>query len=616
MAGNHTIVAVISTMPRPSWNAYLTQLQTVPSKVWEYDTPAAKAFYVACEEGHNALVLRLLHEEPSRLRDLRDLKDGSEKGLISAIAHHQESTVRLLLRYIHAVPSLSYQQNKVRGSVIYSALHQAAGCGEEQIVKLLLWKGKALPFPPGAFIRVIRNAACNGHQNVVAILSRRLFWHKGRKLSRPLIDAAENGHEATVRFLLDRGADVPRDPSLPGAIHLAARHGHEAIFKLLLSKGAEDSYVPDANIYWSKVHLPHYSYRGVRTYKNWCCLHFAICGKHYNLVKFLLEQGIMPRHQNRLRATALPLAALGGSTDIVKLLLEKRFDVSAKLLHETALELAAASGYTRVMTLLLDAGALVNSDALTAAIRGGSVPAVSLLIRRGANIEAKNNGRGTALHIAVNHHPNVVHCLLQSNARTDVLDEDGLTPLGIAIRQNQVECVYLLLEYGAAIEWKDDIKRPNSPGTNALHYAVALGRPQLVPQLLQYGINIEFVQTEGYYEGQRLLHIAARNGDKATVELLLTSGADKSARDAQEWTALHHAANGGFGDVVSVLLSWGLDADAKDSKGQTPLHLAPYRNYSNAYDVLVGHGANPAAKDHAGKSVSDCQQESFLSRQP
>jgi hypothetical protein len=57
----------------------------------------------------------------------------------------------------------------------------------------------------------------------------------------PLSWAAENGHEAAVKLLLDKGAELETKDTKYGQTPLswAAENGHEAVVKLLLDKGAE-----------------------------------------------------------------------------------------------------------------------------------------------------------------------------------------------------------------------------------------------------------------------------------------------------------------------------------------------------------------------------------------
>jgi ankyrin repeat protein len=569
--------------------------------VWKIGAVPENALHIACEEGYDALVLKLLHEDPG----LQTL-EGLEKCLIAAISYRQQSVVQVLLKLLptepyalFSLPRLRRILYKTKTDVVETVLEYAAGNNCLWVIPSLLKHGARPSSPRG--ISALHKAAWGGHEEVVTMLSKRILWRRGRKLSGILLCAIKRGHEGTVRILVDRGAGMPHDPSSPGAKHLAAKEGHERIFRLLLSKDSEDYYA-DPRISLDTHRSP------ARTDLRWCCLHFAIYGRHYNIAKFLLETDTMPRYHIQHRATALPLAAKRGCSDIVKLLLETGFDVSAPLLGKSALELAATSGYTRVMTLLLDAGATVGLNDLPNAVSSGSVSAVSLLLDSGANIQTEDSLGYTPLHLAVlDHHPKVVHLLLQSGAKKEAINCYATTPLLLAIQEKQVECVSLLLEYGADTEsqprpWtRNQMCGTHSTRTqSALSCAITSNWPRLIPRLLQYGANIE---AEGYM-GQRPLHKAAGEGNVAALETLLASGARKHARDEWQRTALHYAAEKGACDAISTLLRWGFDIHAKDKNGQTPLHVAPY---SKAYGLLVSHGAHTGDKDHSGMSAADSQ---------
>lgn len=56
----------------------------------------------------------------------------------------------------------------------------------------------------------------------------------------PLIRAAHNGHLMTVKFLVEKGADVNAvDMGDNSALHWAAMRGHVEIVKYLLDQGAD-----------------------------------------------------------------------------------------------------------------------------------------------------------------------------------------------------------------------------------------------------------------------------------------------------------------------------------------------------------------------------------------
>jgi ankyrin repeat protein len=56
----------------------------------------------------------------------------------------------------------------------------------------------------------------------------------------PLCRAAQKGHEAVVKLLLEKGADVESKNGVSQTpLILAALYGREAVVKLLLKKGAD-----------------------------------------------------------------------------------------------------------------------------------------------------------------------------------------------------------------------------------------------------------------------------------------------------------------------------------------------------------------------------------------
>jgi ankyrin repeat protein len=86
-------------------------------------------------------------------------------------------------------------------------------------------------------------AAENGHAAVVKLLLEKDAKPKTKgKYSdqTPLLWAAENGHEVAVKLLLEKGAELEtKDNSGRTPLSYAAEKGHKVVVKLLLEKGAK-----------------------------------------------------------------------------------------------------------------------------------------------------------------------------------------------------------------------------------------------------------------------------------------------------------------------------------------------------------------------------------------
>jgi len=80
------------------------------------------------------------------------------------------------------------------------------------------------------------------------------------------------------------------------------------------------------------------------------------------------------------------------------------------------------------------------------------------------------------------------------------------------------------------------------------------------------------INPENYMDsdGDHLIHIAARQGDLQTVEVLIRAGQDINQIGDMGYTPLHCAYMSGNVEVIEFLLANGANKEVKNEFGQTP----------------------------------------------
>jgi hypothetical protein len=90
---------------------------------------------------------------------------------------------------------------------------------------------------------------------------------------------------------------------------------------------------------------------------------------------------------------------------------------------------------------------------------------------------------------------------------------------------------------------------------------------------------------------------------------LLASGADVTAVDRLQKTAMTYAAGQGRTDIVLLLLRAGVDANALLAHNLTALMWAAGYGKTETVQALLAAGARPELKDDRGKTALDIARE-------
>ncbi|OGM46404.1 hypothetical protein ABOM_004744 [Aspergillus bombycis] len=150
--------------------------------------------------------------------------------------------------------------------------------------------------------------------------------------------AAENGHEAVVKLLLERGTDIGEHGFNWTLLEHAAKNGHEGVVKLLLQKGInlDSRFYANGNLYTLLSYAARIGNvaavqllleRGADPNSKSCSsdrtpLLVAVWVRHESVVKLLLKNGAYIQSKSYDGQTSLSLAAERGDTAMVKALLK------------------------------------------------------------------------------------------------------------------------------------------------------------------------------------------------------------------------------------------------------------------------------------------------------
>ena len=424
--------------------------------------------------------------------------------------------------------------------------------------------------------------------------------------------AASAGQLDAVGLLLEAEADVTfADKYQKTALHYAARNGHKATTALLLEKGAPINAKDEKN----KTPLDYavtkkrtevielLRAKGGKAAKELAAAENIFAAAEVGDLEAIrkhLEGGVDVDAVNKQGYTALHMAVRRGQKDAVALLLEKDANVNAERKGKTPLEFAGKN--EEIAALLREKGGKTSKEIKAAgsifeAAQNGLVDAVKTHLAAGVDVNGKNKGGYTALHLAAKKgHLEVAKVLVEAKADVAATSKSGKTALHyVAYYNGNLDLANLLLAAEAPVNTMD--KNRKSP----LDYAKSRKNDALVELLLAKG-----ARTGKELRAETDIHYAAANGYADAVKRFIENGGDVNGGDKGGYTALQYAAYNGYIEVVRVLVENDVDVNALANKRKkSALHYAAQKGRKEIALLLLDKGADINALDKADRTALD-----------
>lgn len=447
----------------------------------------------------------------------------------------------------------------------------------------------------------------SSNNNSAIEIIRKDTGNEGNIPEGSVFQAVINGDKEKVKIMLKEKPELVnrKNPSDYGRtpLHYAVIFDRDGLTDLLISAGA------DVNLQDNEFQRPPLSYAAISgnceiakkllaagakadldAFNGWTPLHEAAMEGRAEMIRLLLSSGANIAIDDETGKTPLHYAAMYGRQAAVKVLLEKGADIGARDNEKkTPLHLGVLYGDKDTVGMLLENDADFNakdSEKHTAAFyakENGKDDIYDMLLRAGAKAEnvpadpqktALNPGKGSTKTeqakrdfkaVIISGDKNATEHLFSQKKNINKKDDEGLSPLHIAVMHGNIEAAEMLINKGAIIN------APDNYGRTPLHYAAIYIKPDMADLLLRNGADTNIRDKEGKsalcmgYSGSR------DNGD--IIKALVKSGCRISGKDNNGWTPLHWAAFYGKEEAVKLLLVLGADPLSKNSSGQTPLDM-------------------------------------------
>ena len=468
--------------------------------------------------------------------------------------------------------------------------------------------------------------------------------------STPMILAAFMGDADIVTLLLNNKANIRARAAVDGAmaIHLAAANGRNDVIKILLARDPELVNVVDNRdntpLHWAAMKdkkdtiqllMENGADIEAKDADGWTPLHYAAAFSSVDTVQTLVDLGANKESKAKDGSNPMDYARrddvknyLAGNDNI------KREDTEKENLEEETVladnnnadsnnednnEQASAEKELEEKTEedVPDKSVLEGGDTyakkqesqtnntelnvkqleLLVAVKNNDIIALNNLIKEGIDPNFADENGYSPLHLAIiNNSLDSVETLLSYKdidkevklpyeATMDNWYLGGATPLIVASYIGNADIVYTLINAGCNIKARDDVD-----GAMPIHVAAANGNDDAVILLLEKDKTL--VNELDNNGGDTPLHWAAMKNKPSTIEVLFKYNADSKIKNSDGNTALHYAAMYASSDVIENIISADKSSvNIANNEGVYPIHYAALEDNVDALVVLVQQGS-------------------------
>lgn len=422
----------------------------------------------------------------------------------------------------------------------------------------------------------------------------------------PLTAATMSSDTESVRLLLQADADPNQIGSNATPLGTAVMMGvPPEIIRLLLDHGADPFLKSNTSNSKSTFDI-------VRSHNS------------ANALRQIIEEIDLADLSPSKQATVLTQAARYPTC--LKLALDAGLDVNlADKMKQTALHIAAKQIDPEPLRLLLQAGADVTAKdfagftPLHNAAEYAQHKNVALILETETDLEAITNNGATPLMAACSaaRNPEAAAKLIAAGANLEARDSTyGRSPLIIAASVGGVAIVRQLINAGADVHaTANDLTTLSASAlagslTKRLKPRPGFGTPDLGTEqdfleitrlLISKGTDVERGGTKKHISTTPL-EAALQSGSEKMVKLLLEANADPNAKNPlkQNRTPIYAAIAGGHPQMLELVLDLKVDVNARATNKITPLHFAAGLDHSEMVQTLLDHGASINARQAVG----------------